>query len=110
RVGNEVSEHVGIDRLLTALAARTVAQPRPVVVVTIGTAVTADLVDPSGTFLGGAIFPGPQLMARSLHEYTAKLPLIDVTNLHTIYCPGRDTRRSIELGIGCAVGGAITRL
>ena len=103
-------EKVGIDRLLTALAANRMADERPAIVVNIGTAVTCDLVDDAGTFLGGAIFPGPQLMARSLHDYTAKLPLIDAGNLHTVNCPGRDTQQAIELGIASAVGSAIMRL
>lgn len=106
----EEPQAVGIDRLLTALAAHRAARPRPVIAINIGTAVTCDLVDENGAFLGGAIFPGPQLMARSLHEHTAKLPLIEASNLHTVYPPGTDTRRAIELGIVSAVGGAITRL
>jgi type III pantothenate kinase len=103
-------DQVGIDRLLTALAALSQARPRPAVAINIGTAVTVDLIDGDGAFCGGAILPGPQLMALSLHEHTARLPLVDATNLHTVLCPGRDTRTAIELGIGSAVGGAIRQL
>ncbi len=103
-------QKVGIDRLLAALAAHRSARRRPAVVISIGTAVTCDLVDDAGAFLGGAIFPGPQLMARSLHEHTAQLPLVDASNVHTVYPPGTNTRRAIELGIASAVGGALTRL
>jgi type III pantothenate kinase len=110
RVQVDEPESVGIDRLMNAVAAHHFAGNRPAVTVGIGTAVIADLVDESGAFLGGAILPGPQLMARSLHEHTAKLPLVDASNLHAVSCPGYDTRRAIELGISSAVGGAIARL
>lgn len=110
RLAVERPEEVGVDRLMSALAAWTSSRPRPVVAISIGTAITIDLVDDSGAFLGGAILPGPQLMAKSLNQYTAKLPLIDASNLHTVQCPGTNTRHAIELGIGSAVGGAVSRL
>lgn len=108
KVAVESPERVGIDRLVTALAAQSLTQPRPAIAFNIGTAITADLVD--GSFRGGAILPGPQLMARSLNEFTAKLPLVDASNLHTLYCPGTDTLAAIQLGIGSAVFGAVKRL
>src|SRR5262249_50752600 len=70
---------VGIDRVFGAIAARSMVPPNTsTITVDVGTAVTVNLIDPDGVFQGGGIFPGPALMARSLHEYTAKLPLVDV--------------------------------
>ena len=53
---------VGIDRLLNALAANRL-KPKTVqaIVISVGTAVTVDLVKENGSFAGGAIFPGPRL-------------------------------------------------
>ena len=106
RLQSESLQQTGIDRLLAALAAHRQVRNRPVIILNVGTAITADVVDESGTFLGGAILPGPQLMARSLHEHTARLPLIDASNLHTVWLPGQDTRSAIEGGILAATGGA----
>jgi type III pantothenate kinase len=104
-------DKVGIDRLLGAVAAKSmVPRGTPAITVDIGTAVTVNLVDAEGVFQGGAIFPGPALMSRSLHEYTASLPLIDVANLHTVSSLGRNTKQAIELGIQSAVGAALDRL
>lgn len=64
---------VGDDRLLTAAAAYDVLK-QACVVVDAGTAVTIDFVDGAGTFHGGAILPGAQMMLNSLHEHTAQLP------------------------------------
>jgi type III pantothenate kinase len=73
---------VGVDRLLDALAANRLRNPgRPAVVVDIGTAITVDLVDVGGAFLGGAILPGIAMSARALHEFTDLLPQIDMTEL-----------------------------
>ena len=73
---------VGVDRLLDALAANRLRTPgRPAVVVDVGSAITVDLVDADGAFLGGAILPGIAMSARALHEFTDLLPQIDMAEL-----------------------------
>jgi type III pantothenate kinase len=66
---------VGEDRLLAAAAAYDTLK-QACVIVDAGTAITIDLVDGQGTFHGGAIGPGANLMLQSLHEHTAQLPQI----------------------------------
>ncbi len=66
---------VGDDRLLNAAAAYDVLQ-QACVVVDAGTAITVDFVDGAGTFHGGAIGPGAQLMLDSLRQKTAQLPAV----------------------------------
>ncbi len=74
----ESPETVGIDRLLSAVAANHVRTPgRPAVIIDSGTASTLNYVDPQGRFRGGSILPGMRLSAFSLHEHTARLPFID---------------------------------
>ncbi|MCC7407271.1 MAG: type III pantothenate kinase [Phycisphaeraceae bacterium] len=74
-IGRQVDHEaiVGQDRLLSAAAAYDVLK-QAVVVVDAGTAITVDFVDGAGTFHGGAIGPGAQLMLDSLHQRTALLP------------------------------------
>lgn len=67
---------VGEDRLLDAAAAYDVLK-QACVVIDAGTAITVDLVDGQGTFHGGAIAPGAQLMLDSLHNRTALLPEVE---------------------------------
>lgn len=67
---------VGDDRLLNAAAAYDVLK-QACVVVDVGTAVTIDLVDGQGTFHGGAIAPGAQLMLDSLSQRAAQLPEVE---------------------------------
>jgi type III pantothenate kinase len=95
---------VGIDRVFGALAARSLVPPgRPAVTVDVGTAVTVNLVDAGGAFRGGAIFPGPRLMSLALHQHTAKLPLVEVTEPDIAVEPARNTVAAIRQGITSAV-------
>jgi len=103
-------DRVGADRLLAALAAYRRAG-EGCIVIDIGTAVTVNAIDGAGTFLGGAIFPGPDLMARALAEGTAGLPNV---NLHTGPMPesavGRNTEEAIRVGVSRALSGALGAL
>lgn len=102
---------VGLDRLLGALAARTlVPSGPPVVTVDVGTAVTINFVDAAGVFRGGAIFPGPRLMARALGANTARLPDIDLTEIPSVDPLGRNTSAAIRAGVWAAVCGGIEKL
>ena len=68
-------EKVGADRLLDAIAAYARTQ-LATIVVDVGSAVTVDFVSARGTFVGGAIAPGPQMMLDALHHQAELLPNI----------------------------------
>jgi len=102
--------HVGIDRLLNAVAANTRREPgQPAVIVDAGSAVTVDWVDGDGAFCGGAIFPGLRLMGKALHDYTALLPAIEA-KVPMPEVPAKSTPAAIEAGIYWAVAGGIGKL
>lgn len=100
-------ERLGLDRLANACAAFRY-YGGPVLVVDVGTAVTWDLVDLRGNYLGGAIAPGPGTMARALHRQTAALPLIEITKTPAFV--GRDTAECIRSGIYWGTVGMIREL
>ncbi len=104
---------VGIDRLLNAVAANHIRPEKmPAIVIDCGTATTVDFISATGAFAGGAILPGFELSARSLHQYTARLPLIDVATLNQ--SPpnplGRDTTAAIQSGLFWGHLGAVREL
>ena len=102
---------VGIDRLLNAVAARRRCPDRePVVIIDAGSAVTVDYLDERDVFRGGAILPGPRLMSRSLHEYTAQLPDLAIHEIPSSDPPGRNTRDAITVGIMAALMGGCAML
>jgi type III pantothenate kinase len=57
---------LGADRWVGVIAAHALAGDRPVLVASIGTALTIDVVTGDGRHLGGAIAPGPDTMIASL--------------------------------------------
>jgi type III pantothenate kinase len=89
-------DKVGVDRVVSAAAAYTVVKDA-VVVADFGTAVTIDLVDDNGVFLGGVICPGLEISARALKEYTAKLPEVKVKRPKAPY--GKNTTEAINCGL-----------
>lgn len=105
-VAVEQPEQVGIDRLLNAVAA---ASKQPTLVVSIGTAVTIDLVDGNRTFRGGAILPGLRLMTQSLTQGTAALPDVPMTEPASPL-PGKSTAAAIQTGVFWSILGAINGL
>lgn len=68
---------IGPDRLANAVAARH-HFGAPSVVVDFGTAVTFDVIDRAGNYVGGIIAPGLAAMTDYLHEKTALLPRIQI--------------------------------
>lgn len=109
---------VGIDRLLTAYAARQlVGNKQPIVVIDSGTATTVNLTTSDGTFRGGAILPGLRLSAYALHDYTARLPLIDTDTLThdqsletPVAVPGRNTIDAMKAGLFWGQLGAVKEI
>jgi len=95
---------VGTDRLVSAAAAFAVVQDA-VVVADFGTAVTIDVVDEDGVFLGGCILPGFELSAKALQNGTAKLPEVKVAKPAGPI--GANTREAINCGLYYSAVGAL---
>jgi len=87
---------VGTDRVISAAAAYAVVEDA-VVVADFGTAVTIDLVDEKGIFLGGVICPGLEIGARALKENTSQLPKVKIARPKTPY--GKTTTEAINCGL-----------
>lgn len=94
---------VGHDRLLNALGAHATTKQACVIIDT-GTAVTVDFVDGVGSFHGGAIMPGVQMMLDALHERAVSLPGVRFTPPDDEPF-GTDTRSAMLLGVAQAVRG-----
>ena len=86
---------IGPDRLANAVAARQ-RFGAPVVVVDFGTAVTFDVVDASGNYVGGIIAPGLAAMTDYLHEKTALLPKIKIREVKSAI--GKSTEHAMLVG------------
>jgi len=98
---------VGEDRLLNAAAAFDVLH-QSCIVVDAGTAVTVDFIDGAGTFHGGAIAPGAQLMLDSLKKRTGLLPETEFEAPKEAI--GHNTVEAMRSGVFYAVRGMVQQL
>jgi type III pantothenate kinase len=109
----DIPSKVGIDRLLNVFAAeRLVSENRSVIVVDSGTATTVDLMTSDNTFRGGSILPGLRLSAHAMHDYTARLPMINVDSepAELPEVPGRNTEDAMRAGLFVGQLGAVREL
>jgi type III pantothenate kinase len=88
-------DSIGPDRLANAVAARQ-CFGAPVVVVDFGTAVTFDVVNAKGNYVGGIIAPGLAAMTDYLHEKTALLPRIKIREIKSAI--GKSTEQAMLIG------------
>jgi type III pantothenate kinase len=86
---------IGPDRLANAVAARR-HFGAPSVVVDFGTAVTFDVINRAGDYVGGIIAPGLAAMTDYLHEKTALLPRIQIREVSSAV--GKSTEHAMLVG------------
>ena len=100
---------LGVDRFMAVIAAYHIARARGACVVDVGTAMTVDLVDPLGVHLGGAIIPGPEMMAGSVLKNTAGIARRARGAVLSKGIFAQDTRAAIGQGARYAAAGVIDR-
>ena len=70
-------KEAGADRLANASAAA-ILYKLPAIVIDLGTATSFDIVDENKNFIGGLIAPGLKIQAKSLSQFTSKLPKLKI--------------------------------
>jgi type III pantothenate kinase len=98
---------IGADRLANSVAAFK-RFGAPVVVVDFGTAVTFDVVNTKGNYTGGIIAPGLAAMTDYLHEKTALLPRIKITEPKHVV--GKSTEQAMLAGAVYGYRGLVREL
>ena len=98
---------VGVDRLLSALAAFD-GHKKALIVIDFGTAITFDIVSQKGEYLGGVIAPGIEISLEALFQKTALLPKIRLAHPKNLI--GKDTIESIRVGCSVGIGGLCDRI
>ena len=107
------NEKLGIDRKIDAYGSIQ-SKKLPCIVFDFGTALTCDLIDEKGVFLGGLIIPGPATSLKSLLSNAALLPKLFQLKRKKSQSYGRDTSECIQNGIiqayAVMTDGLITKL
>jgi type III pantothenate kinase len=88
---------LGVDRMVLSSGAVLQYPNQNRLVIDAGTCVTYDFIDSNDNYLGGAISPGLRLRYESLHNYTAKLPLLTLERPKDVV--GTSTAESIHSGV-----------
>jgi type III pantothenate kinase len=98
---------IGADRLANSVAVRH-GFGAPAVVVDFGTAVTFDVVDRAGNYVGGIIAPGLAAMTDYLHDKTALLPRVKIREIDSAV--GKSTEQAMLVGATHGYRGMIRAL
>ena len=90
-------ESIGADRLALMSAAVHYFPGKNSLVIALGSCITYNFINQYHQFLGGAITPGMDMRFKSMHDYTAKLPLASADwNFPLI---GYDTKTNLQSGV-----------
>lgn len=100
-------ETLGNDRLAAAVGAMSIFPNSTILVIDAGTCITLDLLSGKSEYLGGSISPGIQMRLQSMHQFTARLPLIEWKDNFLPEQIGNTTEHSLLSG---AVNGSIAEL
>ena len=90
-------ETLGKDRIAAVAGANNIYPGENVLVIDVGTAITFDLINNKGEYLGGNISPGVNIRFKALNDYTTKLPLLSVRDNYDLIAI--DTESAIISGV-----------
>lgn len=93
---------LGVDRIAAAVGAKSLFPRENLLVIDVGTCMTIDLVHKDLGFCGGSISPGLQMRLKSMHTFTARLPLIPLESV-AIH-PGDHQGKSTS---ACMIAGSV---
>jgi len=98
-------ETIGADRLALAAAAVHFFPGRNNLIIGLGSCITYNFINQYHQFLGGNISPGMDMRFRAMHEFTAKLPLVQAE--WNIPLLGYDTKTNMQSGVILGMAGEI---
>ena len=93
---SQYKSQAGIDRLINVYGGIQ-KYGHSLIIIDIGTALTIDVADDKGAFIGGIIFPGIHSLNNALSKDTAKLPIVDLEKPEHII--GTSTEECILSGV-----------
>jgi len=93
----QTPETLGKDRIAAAVGAHYLHPESDVLVIDAGTAITYEVIEASGLYIGGNISPGLATRFKALHQFTERLPLVKETELVPLV--GTSTETAIIAGV-----------
>jgi type III pantothenate kinase len=99
KMGYETPETLGADRLATAIGGFSLYPDTDLLVLDFGTCLKFDFVSKERKYEGGSISPGLNMRFKSMHTFTAKLPLLSMPEKFPAQPIGRSTADSMQHGV-----------
>ena len=88
---------LGRDRLANVIGAWSINPDQASLVIDGGTCIKYDIINASGTYIGGNIAPGLNMRYQALEHFTEQLPKLQPVNFNSNY--GTDTTSSLHAGV-----------
>lgn len=76
----QTPQTLGSDRIASLSAAAIIFPKTDVLIFDLGTCLTIDFIHSTGEYKGGNISPGLKMRYKAMHEFTSKLPLVEIKN------------------------------
>ncbi len=67
---------LGVDRIASVAGASFLHKNLNCLVIDLGTCITYDFIDETGTYRGGGISPGVEMRLKAMHKFTSRLPVV----------------------------------
>ena len=93
----QTPETLGRDRIAVAVGANFLQPQKDILVIDAGTAITFEVVEASGVYLGGNISPGMTTRFYALNKYTKRLPFVEEREIVPLL--GTSTETAILAGV-----------
>jgi type III pantothenate kinase len=90
-------ETVGADRLALASAAVHLFPGKNNLAIGLGSCITYNFINNSSELIGGSISPGMEMRFRAMHQFTARLPLVQAD--WNVPLVGYDTQTNLQSGV-----------
>jgi type III pantothenate kinase len=97
RLEYETKNTLGMDRIAAAVGGCYLQPGRNLLVIDAGTAITYEIIESTGTYIGGNISPGLTTRFKALNEFTKRLPLVKEKN--DVPLIGTSTETAIMAGV-----------
>ena len=98
-------KEIGADLIAAAMGAVAEYPDKNLIIIDMGTAITAELVSKNKEFLGGIIMPGLKISVDALAGGTANLTSVEIMKPEHVY--GSSTTEAIQAGLYYGTAGAV---
>lgn len=92
-------ETLGVDRKAAVIGARAKVEKGAIMTIDMGSCITYEILDAKNRYFGGSISPGLKMRFRSMHEQTARLPLVSLENNVKPRLTGDSTVSCMQSGV-----------